>query len=102
MRVRRLREAGQIARLVDSRGLRVLYRLDGRMLADWKLNREQFLAIARAMSLFAQGDLPRSKVTIVGEVTAGAAHPADVFEINRHFGVFIPKGRAINPITGSN
>jgi hypothetical protein len=42
------------------------------------------------------------RATIVGEVTAGAAHPGDVFEIDEYFGVFISTGRAVNPTTGTN
>lgn len=42
------------------------------------------------------------RATIVGETTGGGANPGGVFRINEHFGVFIPVGRAINPITKTN
>lgn len=42
------------------------------------------------------------RATIVGETTGGGAHPGGVERINDHFGIFVPSGRAINPITGTN
>jgi len=42
------------------------------------------------------------RATIVGETTGGGAHPGGGFRINEHFGMFVPMGRAINPITKSN
>jgi hypothetical protein len=39
------------------------------------------------------------RVTIVGETTGGGAHPGDVMRLNDHFGIFVPNGRSINPIT---
>lgn len=42
------------------------------------------------------------RATIIGETTAGGAHPGDMQRINAHFEVFIPDGRAINPITHTN
>ncbi|HEU4594202.1 MAG TPA: S41 family peptidase [Pyrinomonadaceae bacterium] len=42
------------------------------------------------------------RATIVGESTGGGAHPGGGFRINQHFGMFIPTGRAINPITKTN
>ena len=42
------------------------------------------------------------RATVIGEVTGGGAHPGDVYKIHPHFGAFIPTGRAINPITGTN
>ena len=40
--------------------------------------------------------------TIVGETTGGGANPGGMFRLNEHFGIFIPTGRAINPITKTN
>ncbi|MCP3925853.1 MAG: peptidase S41, partial [Desulfobacterales bacterium] len=34
--------------------------------------------------------------------TAGAANPADIFTINDNFGILIPIGTPINPVTGTN
>ena len=39
---------------------------------------------------------------IVGEVTGGGAHPVDRLIINDNFGINMPEGRAINPITKTN
>ncbi|HYC63779.1 MAG TPA: S41 family peptidase [Reyranellaceae bacterium] len=40
--------------------------------------------------------------TVVGEKTAGAANPGGSIRINDHFAVFVPVGRAINPISKTN
>lgn len=42
------------------------------------------------------------RATIVGEVTGGGANPGEVFNIDENFSIFIPTGRAINPITKTN
>lgn len=42
------------------------------------------------------------RATIVGETTGGGAHPGGGFRISEHFGVFVPTGRAISPITKTN
>lgn len=42
------------------------------------------------------------RATIVGETTSGAAHPGDIFHLDEHFEVFIPTGRPINPVSGTN
>ena len=42
------------------------------------------------------------RATIVGETTGGGANPGGVFRVGDHFGVFVPTGRAINPITKTN
>jgi len=42
------------------------------------------------------------RATIVGETSAGGANPGREFRINEHFAVFVPTGRAINPVTGTN
>ncbi|MBV9500753.1 MAG: S41 family peptidase [Acidobacteriaceae bacterium] len=41
----------------------------------------------------------QKRVTIVGETTGGGAHPGGPARLNEHFGLGIPRGRAINPIT---
>jgi retinol-binding protein 3 len=40
--------------------------------------------------------------TLVGAVTAGAAHPGGLFRLDDHFAAFIATGRAINPVTKTN
>lgn len=42
------------------------------------------------------------RATIVGETTGGGAHPGGPRRINEHFGIWIPTGRAINPISKTN
>ncbi len=42
------------------------------------------------------------RATIIGETTHGGAHPGNRVRLNEHFDVFIPRGRAINPITKTN
>ncbi|MEK6281166.1 MAG: S41 family peptidase [Acidobacteriota bacterium] len=42
------------------------------------------------------------RATIIGETTGGGAHPGGGFRVHEHFNVFIPTGRAINPITKTN
>lgn len=42
------------------------------------------------------------RATIVGETTGGGAHPVDTEPIGSWFVLRIPKGKAINPITGTN
>ena len=42
------------------------------------------------------------RATIVGETTGGGANPGGMFRLTEHFGVFIPTGRAINPVTKTN
>ncbi len=42
------------------------------------------------------------RATIIGETTGGGAHPGDDISVTPHFRVFVPTGRAINPISGTN
>jgi retinol-binding protein 3 len=42
------------------------------------------------------------RATIVGETTAGGANPGGEFRLNDHFALFVPTGRAINPVTNTN
>ena len=42
------------------------------------------------------------RATIVGETTGGGANPGGMFRVSEHFGIFIPTGRAINPVTKTN
>jgi C-terminal processing protease CtpA/Prc len=42
------------------------------------------------------------RATIIGETTGGGAHPGDVYPIKSQISIFIPTGRAINPITKTN
>jgi retinol-binding protein 3 len=42
------------------------------------------------------------RATIVGETTGGGAHPGGVRRITDRFGIWLPNGRAINPVTKTN
>jgi retinol-binding protein 3 len=42
------------------------------------------------------------RATIVGDTTGGGAHPGGVVPLSDGFYVFVPSGRAINPITKTN
>lgn len=44
----------------------------------------------------------RQRATIIGDKTDGGAHPGTSYRLHPHFEVFIPIGRAINPITGKD
>jgi retinol-binding protein 3 len=39
---------------------------------------------------------------VVGDTTGGGAHPGGLRRVTEHFGVWIPSGRAVNPVTGTN
>ncbi len=40
-----------------------------------------------------------SRATLVGETTGGGAHPGKPHRLSAHFMMFVPDGRAINPVT---
>jgi hypothetical protein len=42
------------------------------------------------------------RATIIGETTGGGAHPGGSRRLHDHFSVFVPSGRAINPISKTN
>jgi C-terminal processing protease CtpA/Prc len=42
------------------------------------------------------------RARIVGETTGGGAHPGGGRRINEHFAIWVPSGRAINPISKTN
>jgi hypothetical protein len=42
------------------------------------------------------------RATIVGETTGGGANPGKGVKLAEHFAIFVPNGRAINPITKTN
>ncbi len=39
---------------------------------------------------------------VVGDTTGGGAHPGGMRQVTANFGVWVPSGRAVNPITNSN
>ncbi|HMR90434.1 MAG TPA: S41 family peptidase [Saprospiraceae bacterium] len=44
----------------------------------------------------------QKRATLIGQTSAGGANPGGTRGINEHLSVFIPTGRAINPITMTN
>jgi hypothetical protein len=44
----------------------------------------------------------RQRATLVGEKTDGGAHAGASYRLHPHFEVFIPIGRTINPVSGTN
>jgi C-terminal processing protease CtpA/Prc len=44
----------------------------------------------------------RDRALLIGEVTGGGANPGEVMTVNSDLEIFIPTGRAINPVTGTN
>ena len=44
----------------------------------------------------------QKRATLVGEVTGGGANPGEGFALSQGFAAFIPTGKAVNPVTGSN
>jgi tetratricopeptide (TPR) repeat protein len=51
---------------------------------------------------FAYNLKTRQRATTIGETTGGGANPGFTYELNSRFNIFIPIGRAINPLTASN
>ena len=51
---------------------------------------------------FAYNLQTRQRATIVGDTTGGGAHPGGPQRVTDHFAVWVPSGRAINPITKTN
>jgi hypothetical protein len=51
---------------------------------------------------FAYNLQTRQRAILIGETTAGGAHPGSPHRVHPHFEAFIPSGRAINPITGTD
>jgi len=43
-----------------------------------------------------------NRAILIGETTAGAANAVSQYSIGEHFGMWIPVGRAVNPVTGTN
>ena len=52
--------------------------------------------------MFADSLQQLKRATIIGGITQGGGNAGDEYQINQHFRVFIPTGRAINPITGAS
>lgn len=57
---------------------------------------------ASAAESFAYDLQALQRVQVVGKKTAGAANPGGFVRVSEHLAVFIPDGRPVNPITGTN
>ena len=44
----------------------------------------------------------RNRATLIGENTGGGANPGGIFTVDDELQIFIPLGRAINPVTNTN
>lgn len=51
---------------------------------------------------FAYNLQTQERATIVGETTGGGANPGGMARLHERFSMFVPQGRAINPITKTN
>lgn len=51
---------------------------------------------------FAYNLQTQKRATIVGETTGGGANPGGLARLHERFSMFVPQGRAINPITKTN
>jgi tetratricopeptide (TPR) repeat protein len=51
---------------------------------------------------FAYNLRTRERATLVGETTGGGANPGGFMPVSAQLGIFVPTGRAINPVTGTN
>lgn len=70
------------------------------------LNKDIYILISNrthsAAEAFAYSLQSLKRATIVGEISRGGAHTIQRFRIDAHFGVQVPVGRSINPITKTN
>ncbi len=55
-----------------------------------------------AAEAFAYDLQAMKRAAVVGERSRGGAHPGDRIRLDDHLAAFVPSGRAINPITGTN
>lgn len=57
---------------------------------------------ASAAESFAYDLQSQKRIQVVGQKTAGAAHPGGFFRVSEHLAVFVPTGRPVNKVTGTN
>jgi len=51
---------------------------------------------------FAYNFKTRKRATLIGETTGGGANPGGMYAVNETLAIFVPTGRAINPVTKTN
>ncbi len=51
---------------------------------------------------FAYDVQTQKRSEVVGDTTGGGAHPGGFRKVSDHFGVWVPSGRAVNPVTNTN
>ncbi len=51
---------------------------------------------------FAYNFKARKRATLIGETTGGGANPGGTYVVNEALALFVPTGRAINPVTKTN
>jgi len=51
---------------------------------------------------FAYNFKTRKRATLIGETTGGGANPGGTYAVNEALAIFVPTGRAINPVTKTN
>jgi C-terminal processing protease CtpA/Prc len=70
------------------------------------LNKDVFILTSEktfsAAEEFAYNLQALKRAIIVGEATAGGAHPGDFVKLTDHFGMFLPGRQSVNPITKTN
>lgn len=76
--------------------------LPGRRLPDVPLYVLTSRRTGSAAEEFAYNVQSRKRGLVLGQVTAGAANPGDVFDAGNGFSIFISTGKAINPVTSTN
>lgn len=79
-----------------------LARVEGRRMPEIPLYLLASRRTASAAEGFSYALQALKRATIVGQPTAGAAHPGETFPAYGGFSLFVSTGRPINPVTGSN
>lgn len=79
-----------------------LAKIDGNRLVDVPLYILTDKDVFSACEAFAYSLQALKRATVIGEITRGGAHLTRPVELNNRFVFYVPFGRAVNPITGTN